>query len=524
MPLKLSPTQLAFNARGDGKFSLPFQEQIDFIRQKVNLPTEHYDDILAAAHDRAFVVAGAMKADLLNDLRGAVDKAIAEGKSIQWFRKEFAGIVQKHGWEGWTGSDTKAGRDWRTRVIYKTNLSASYAAGRWQQLNHPDLLKSRPYWKYIHNDTVAHPRELHKAWSGLVFKYDDPWWQSHFPPNGWGCRCRIAAVPASEYKGKQPPSGDTYTYIDKEGKKRTVLNRVGPDWDYAPGASIGKSMQPFVETKIQALPKPLSDAFAKDVAEVLSKSVPVALDDFIAAGTGKVDEIIGRVGDEVTAFRAELMRMLDTEVGIKTPATAVVHGSRKGAAKTVVQASQLLPDSWTKRTDAFGPLYVRESVQRAFHVTVEGDYSGRRLNMKQHGFGIRWGDNNAGYIATRSNDIETALHEFTHRIQSALPELDTLFQDLHKRRTSGEPLKRLRDIYPLFNYRLDEMTREDHYINAYFGKEYNGSAKEVMTMAIESVIHRNSPLTASEHPFTDLLKNDRELFDLVIGVLFHYAP
>lgn len=53
-----------------------------------------------------------------------------------------------------------------------------------------------------------------------------------------------------------------------------------------------------------------------------------------------------------------------------------------------------------------------------------------------------------GYIATRTNDIETALHEFTHRVQSALPELDRLFQDLHERRTAGDPLKRLLDIYP----------------------------------------------------------------------------
>jgi hypothetical protein len=43
-------------------------------------------------------------------------------------------------------------------------------------------------------------------------------------------------------------------------------------------------------------------------------------------------------------------------------------------------------------------------------------------------------------------------------------------------------------------------------------------------MVIGSVIHRNSPVSASEHPFTDLLKSDRELFDLVAGVLFHYAP
>jgi hypothetical protein len=238
MPLNLSPTQLAFNARGDGTFNKPFQEQLDFFRQKLNLPTEHYDDILKSAHDRAFVVAGAAKADLLADLRMAVDQAIAEGKSIQWFRKEFKAIVQKHGWEGWTGSDTQAGRDWRTRVIYKTNMASSYAAGRWQQLNNPDLLKSRPYWKYVHNDTVAHPRPLHQSWSGLVLKHDDPWWQAHFPPNGWGCRCRVTAVRASEYEGAEAPDEGVYVKEDRNGGRHVLPKGVDYGWDYAPGAGL----------------------------------------------------------------------------------------------------------------------------------------------------------------------------------------------------------------------------------------------------------------------------------------------
>jgi len=238
MPLNLSPTQLAFNARGDGTFNKPFQEQLDFFRQKLNLPTEHYDDILKSAHDRAFVVAGAAKADLLTDLRTAVDQAIADGKSIQWFRKEFKAIVQKHGWEGWTGSDTQAGRDWRTRVIYKTNMAASYAAGRWQQLNNPDLLKSRPYWKYVHNDTVAHPRPLHQSWSGLVLKHDDPWWQAHFPPNGWGCRCRVTAVRASEYEGAEAPDEGVYVKEDRNGGRHVLPKGVDYGWNYAPGAGL----------------------------------------------------------------------------------------------------------------------------------------------------------------------------------------------------------------------------------------------------------------------------------------------
>lgn len=254
MSLNLSPTQVAFNARGDGKFSLPFQEQIDFLRQKLNLPTEWYDDILSAAHNRAFVVAGAAKADLLNDLRGAVDKAIAEGKSIQWFRKEFAGIVQKHGWEGWTGSDTKAGRDWRTRVIYNTNIQASYNAGRYAQLTDPDLIKNRPYWRYVHNDTVAHPRPLHQSWNGTVLRYDDPWWDTHFTPNGYGCRCRIASARNDEYKGHPAPDDGTYEKIDRNGVAHTLPKGVDYGFDYKPGANRTTPFKDIIDNKLIRFP------------------------------------------------------------------------------------------------------------------------------------------------------------------------------------------------------------------------------------------------------------------------------
>lgn len=266
MPLKLSPTQLAFNARGDGKFSLPFQEQVEFFRQKLNLPTEHYDDILAAAHDRAFVVAGATKADLLNDLRGAVDKAIADGKSIQWFRKEFAGIVQKNGWEGWTGSDTKAGRDWRTRVIYNTNIQVSYNAGRYAQLTDPDLLKYYPNWKYLHNDTVAHPRPLHQSWSGTVLPYDHDWWKKHFTPNGYGCHCRIVSAGPDEYKGQPAPNDGTYEKVDRNGVVHTLPNGVDYGFDYKPGASVLDELKGFIDNKAASLPPELGQAFKSDVA------------------------------------------------------------------------------------------------------------------------------------------------------------------------------------------------------------------------------------------------------------------
>ncbi len=206
-----------------------------------------------------------MKADLLTDFRQAVDKAIAEGKSIQWFRKEFDTIVAKHGWEGWTGSESKAGRDWRTRVIYSTNLSVSYAAGRWQQLNDPDLLKSRPYWKYVHNDTVRYPRPLHESWSGLVLPANHPWFTTHFAPNGWGCRCRIVAVTAAEYKGHPPPDDGTYIYRSKDGVEHVLPKGIDYGWDYAPGANTDTSLRSMVQDKLIRYKPAISKALSRDI-------------------------------------------------------------------------------------------------------------------------------------------------------------------------------------------------------------------------------------------------------------------
>ena len=291
MPLKLSPTQLAFNAKGDGSFKLPFQEQIDYLQQKLDLPTQHWDDIKGAGHDRAFIVAGATKADLLSDFHTAVNQAIAEGQSIGWFKKEFESIVQKHGWEGWTGSDTKAGRDWRARVIYNTNMRASYAAGRYAQLTDPELLKARPYWKYIHNDTVAHPRPLHQSWSGTVLRHDDAFWSTHFPPNGFGCRCRVTAVTASDYKGLPAPDDGTYTKVDRTGVAHTLPIGVDYGWGYTPGAGVAKSFKQIIDDKLIRLPAPVGSAmmdFLKPIMQAeIDKSFSLWVDSALAAGVSK---------------------------------------------------------------------------------------------------------------------------------------------------------------------------------------------------------------------------------------------
>jgi hypothetical protein len=273
-------------------FRHPFAEQADFFRRKLNLPSAHWDDILKDEHDRAFIVAGAMKADLVADLRVSVQQAIDNGKSIGWFRQQFDTIVKKHGWTGWTGENSPAGVAWRTRVIYTTNLRTSYAAGRWAQLTDPDTIQSRPFWRFVHR-SVAHPRAEHVAWNGTVLPAADPWFSTHYPPCGFGCECIIEALNDRDLKrlGKsgpdKAPDNGTYTYIDRNGEPHVLPTGVDYGWDYAPGKSATENALSTQTSKLENLDTAVgvlnvaelvkSDIFAQFFSGHIKGEFPIAI-------------------------------------------------------------------------------------------------------------------------------------------------------------------------------------------------------------------------------------------------------
>lgn len=235
---------------------VPFQEAIDHFREKVNIPTAGWEDLRGAAHAKGFTVAGAAKADLLQDFRGTIDKMIAEGKTITDFRRDFDKIVAKHGW------NYKGKRGWRTRVIYNTNMRTAHMAGRWAQFQR--LKHRRPYLQYL---TVGdgRVRPEHAAWNGKVIHIDDPWLSTHFPPNGWGCRCTMRSLSKRQLDkmGLQvsaaPPPELEQRISTTTGE---ILGRVpkGIDtgWDY----NVGRAWLDFDRRGL--LPDCLGYNFAKD--------------------------------------------------------------------------------------------------------------------------------------------------------------------------------------------------------------------------------------------------------------------
>ncbi|MCC7202041.1 MAG: minor capsid protein [Nitrospirae bacterium] len=127
-------------------------------------------------------------------------------------------------------------------MIFDTNMSTAYMAGRHKQMTDPDVLKARPYWMYdAVNDSRTRPE--HRAWDNLVLPADDPWWNTHYPPNGWGCRCSVRALGEHDLRrlGKgvnSAPDDGTYEWTDsRTGEIHQVPNGIDPGWDY----NVGKA-------------------------------------------------------------------------------------------------------------------------------------------------------------------------------------------------------------------------------------------------------------------------------------------
>jgi len=230
-------------AEFDKVFKLPFNEASTFFRDKLNLPTAAWDDISGAAHAKGFTSAGAYKAELLADLRKMTDKAIAGGMDIREFRKQFRPLVERYGWQLKGGSPA-----WRSDLIWRTNISTAYQAGRWKQFEAGGIT----HLMYLHRDGVRNPRPNHVALDGKILPIDDPFWSANYPPNGFGCHCRAVAATADEYQAAP---------AELKTKPEGWENFPDKGWDYNVGQAGEEQGYRSLTDKFESLPNDIARAW-----------------------------------------------------------------------------------------------------------------------------------------------------------------------------------------------------------------------------------------------------------------------
>lgn len=258
----------------------------------------NWRDTWEEQHREAFVVAKMAKADMLKEVHDSLHEAMENGTPYPEWRKKMEANLQDR-WIGKTlgelwdelpeeekqkrprpeGAEAeKRIEASRLRTIYYTNSIVSSQAGQYKQLM--KQAEDYPYWRYK-TAGDSRVRESHRALHNKVFRYNDPFWETHYPPNGWFCRCSVEALDdydlkhledkeikvedgGSHVSWKTRPNGDKVA-VWQDGDQQV---ECAPGWSY----NVGRP------------------GYRQQVAEEKAKEYPAQLRKQIEAESAKEDQ------------------------------------------------------------------------------------------------------------------------------------------------------------------------------------------------------------------------------------------
>ena len=192
------------------------------LKNKKLQPAFSYKDVWHGEHAAAFTAAKAVQLDVLADLRGSVIDAMEKGQSFESFKKNITPVLRQKGWWGkkemtdpLTGKTVNAqlGSGRRLKTIYSVNMRGACHKGQYERTMAGDI---HSYLMY-RTGSSPHHREEHKSRDGLILPKDDPFWDSHFPPNGWGCKCYTRALTGARKKQYEANGIPSAPHLDGSG-------------------------------------------------------------------------------------------------------------------------------------------------------------------------------------------------------------------------------------------------------------------------------------------------------------------
>ncbi|ATA75237.1 phage minor head protein [Capnocytophaga sp. H2931] len=93
---------------------------------------------------------------------------------------------------------------------WQTAKQAGYHAANWQAYQENKALYPNLKYQTQKDNKV---REAHQALQGIIAPIDSDFWKTHYPPNGWRCRCYVVQT------AEPPTEGELPVLTDKEFPK-----------------------------------------------------------------------------------------------------------------------------------------------------------------------------------------------------------------------------------------------------------------------------------------------------------------
>ncbi len=245
-------------------FNVPFDEAIASMdAREIVLPAKYYGELQGIQRQLAFSIAGVASLDQLQAVLNSLFAKLADGQSFEQWQDAIA--VQDLGLP-----------KYRLDNIYRTNIQNAYNRGHWEQFKQNEVYQ--PYLMYdAINDSRTRPS--HRALDGIIRRIDDPFWDTHYPANGYRCRCSVVSL--SESQAQARSKGDNGL------NKKIDLDSVKPDkgWDYNCGSDITAGINKAIADRLaKAAAKTVEPKLAKSLKKkvVVPKDDPLHVDNIVA--------------------------------------------------------------------------------------------------------------------------------------------------------------------------------------------------------------------------------------------------
>lgn len=535
-------------------FYMTPEEIVKYFESKNCKISFDWHEVYAEAHAKAFTVAKMTNADLLKDTQNMLTTAIKEGWSRQKFQKNASELFAKKGWTGFKEmTDTKTGETKkvelgtprRIKKIFSCNMNSAYAVGRYkEQMEDVDFA---PYFQYqciLDNRT----RPEHKALHGKVFRYDDPIWQSIYPPNGWNCRCFVKSLSDRDLarKGLKVESSEGHlreisTIVGGEEKTITAYDfsvngkdyTLKPDagWDTNLGMHLDETLNKTLDEKISKINsaeirKEFNlDVTAHDIYQEISKIENI---DILTTNYKKYDKII-KSRTEFLEKLNKIYKKNSTQENYKNVLKAFNKYQKSINKQDIILGKYIDNVIKSINTRSKTPLvYGKVGKNLTAEATaLKNDLEKLVKNIPTIKFKLQetkdkrsYQKNGTVYLykfknVQRTNQTRlTALHEAMHWLEEVETNIGQKSIEFLEKRTINDFEEKLSKLTGNKFYKNWEIAKKDNFFNPYCGKIYKNSQNqyygtEILSMGLQELI--SNPI--------EFYKKDKEYFKFVIGIL-----
>jgi SPP1 gp7 family putative phage head morphogenesis protein len=159
----------------------PNAEAAALIRGKPVFARKAFDKLLPELRGRAFTVTGLEGIEVIQRVRDEI-ATLPEGALWDDVKGDIVKIMDDAKFEG--------GSERRAEMLIRMHGFQAYQAGTYATGMADD---DTTHWQYLTMEDER-VRPSHKALDGITLPKDDPFWEKHFPPWDWGCRCLVRGM------------------------------------------------------------------------------------------------------------------------------------------------------------------------------------------------------------------------------------------------------------------------------------------------------------------------------------------